>query len=75
MCSHRLLLLALVLSTLSYVSYFERNISVMSLRRLVKAIFLFKSVKSVVLVINCIKRLWLLIIRFFKVRIFKNYIF
>ena len=43
-CAHKLLLLALVLSLLSHVSYFEGDVNVMSFRGLVKAIFLFEGV-------------------------------
>ena len=43
--AYKLLLLALVLSSLSHVSYFERDINVIFLRGLVKAIFLFEGVK------------------------------
>ena len=43
--AHKLLLLALVLSSLSHVSYFKGDINVISLRGLVKAIFLFEGVK------------------------------
>ena len=42
--AHKLLLLALVLSLLSYASYSKGDINVMSLRGLIKAIFLFKGV-------------------------------
>ena len=45
MCAHKLLLLALVLSLSSHASHSEGDVSVMSLRGLVKAIFLFESVK------------------------------
>ena len=45
MCAYKLLLLALVLSTLSHASHFEGDVSVMSFRVLVKAIFLFEGVK------------------------------
>ena len=45
-----------------------------SLGRLIKAIFLFEDLKSVFLVINRIKRLRLLTVRFFKEKIFKNHI-
>ena len=43
-CAYKLLLLALVLSLLSYASHFEGDISVMSFKGLIKAIFLFKGV-------------------------------
>ena len=45
----------------------------MSLGRLIKAIFLFEGVKNMVLVINYIKRLRLLIFRYFRVKIYKNH--
>ena len=45
MCAYKSLILALVLSSLSHVSYSEGNVSVMSLRGLVKAISLFEGVK------------------------------
>ena len=44
-CAHKSLLLALVLSSSSHASYSEGDISVMSLKGLVKAIFLFEGVK------------------------------
>ena len=70
---YRLLLLALILSILSHKSHSKEDISAISLKRLIKVIFLFKGVKSVFLIINCIKYFRLLIIRFFKVKIFKNH--
>ena len=45
MCAYKSLLLALVLSLLSHASYFKRDINVISLRGLIKAISLFKGVK------------------------------
>ena len=45
MCAYKLLLLALVLNLLSHAFYFEGDISVISLRGLIKAIFLFNGVK------------------------------
>ena len=56
MCAYKSLLLALVLNLLSHVSHFKGNINVISLRGLVKAIFLFEGVNGVFLVINRIKR-------------------
>ena len=44
MCAHKLLLLALVLSLFSHASHFKGDISVISLKGLIKAIFLFKGV-------------------------------
>ena len=44
-----------------------------SLKRLIKAIFLLKGIKGVFLAINRIKYLRLLIIRFFKEKISKNH--
>ena len=44
MCAHKLLLLALVLNLSSHASYFKGDVSVISLRGLVKAISLFKGV-------------------------------
>ena len=44
MYAHKLLLLALVLNSLSHASYFKGDISVMSLKGLIKAISLFKGV-------------------------------
>ena len=70
---YRLLFLTLVLSTLSYAFYSKGDISVTSLKGLIKAIFLFKGVKNVFLIINRIKRLRLSIIRFFRVKIFENH--
>ena len=66
-CAHKLLILALVLNLLSYASHSEGDVSVMSLRGLVKAISLFEGVKRrVFLAVNRIKSgLRLLIIRFF----------
>ena len=45
MCTHRSLLLALVLSTSSHASYFKGDVNVTSLRGLVQAISLFKGAK------------------------------
>ena len=45
MCAYKSLLLALVLSLLSYAFYFKGDISVISFRGLIKAISLFKGVK------------------------------
>ena len=45
MCAHKSLLLALVLNSLSYASYFEGDINIIFLRGLIKVIFLFKGVK------------------------------
>ena len=45
MCAHKLLLLALVLSLSSHVSQFKGDISVIFLKGLIKAIFLFKGAK------------------------------
>ena len=45
----------------------------MFLKRLIKAIFLFKGVKNGFLVINCIICFWLLIVKIFKEKIFKNH--
>ena len=45
MCAHKSLLLALVLSSLSYASHFKGDVNVISFRGLIKAIFLFKGVK------------------------------
>ena len=47
MCAYRLLFLALVLSTLSYASYSEGDINMTSLRGLIEAISLVKSVRNV----------------------------
>ena len=71
---HKSLFLALVLNTLFHMSYFKGDLSVISFKRLIKAIFLFKGAKNVFLVINCIKHFRLLIIRIFKVKISKNHI-
>ena len=43
--AHRLLLLALILNSSSHVSHFKRDVNVMFLRGLIKAISLFKGVK------------------------------
>ena len=45
MCAHKSLLLALVLSLLSHASYSEGDVSMISLRGLIKAISLFKGAK------------------------------
>ena len=45
MCAYKSLLLTLVLNSLSHASHSEGDVSVMSLRGLVKAIFLFEGVK------------------------------
>ena len=74
MCHYRLLLLVLVLSALSYAFYFKGDVNVTSFKGLIKAIFLFKGVNNVFLIINCIKCFWLLIVRFFREKISKNYI-
>ena len=55
MYAYKLLLLALVLSTSSHASHFKGDVSVISLRGLIEAIFLFDGVKGVFLVINRIK--------------------
>ena len=44
-CTHRSLLLALVLNTSSHASYSKGDVNVTSLRGLIKAIFLFKGAK------------------------------
>ena len=44
-CVYKLLFLALVLSSLSHASHFKGDINVISLRGLIKAIFLFEGVK------------------------------
>ena len=46
MCAYKSLLLALVLNLLSHASHSKGDISVMSLRGLIKAIFLFEGVKK-----------------------------
>ena len=56
MCAHKSLLLALVLSSLSHMSYFKGDVSVISLRGLVKAIFLFKGVKRCIFGCKSYKR-------------------
>ena len=43
--AYKSLLLALVLNSLSHASYFKGDVSVMSLRGLIEAIFLFKGIK------------------------------
>ena len=45
MCAYKSLLLALVLSLLSHVSYSKGDINVISLKGLIKAIFLFEGAK------------------------------
>ena len=45
MCAHKSLLLALVLSSLSHASYSKGDVSVIFLKGLIKAIFLFEGVK------------------------------
>ena len=45
MYAHRLLLLALVLNSLSHASHFERDVNVIFLKGLIKAISLFKGAK------------------------------
>ena len=66
MCAYRSLLLALVLSSLSHASQFEGDVSVMFLRGLVKAIFLFEGVKKgVFLAVNCIiSGLWFSVVNY-----------
>ena len=44
-CAYKLLLLALVLNSSSHASYSERDVNIISLRGLIKAIFLFKGAK------------------------------
>ena len=44
-CAHKSLLLALVLNSSSYASHSKRDINVISLKGLIKAISLFKGVK------------------------------
>ena len=46
MCAHRSLLLALILSTLSYASHSKGDVNMTSLKGLIKAIFLFKGAKK-----------------------------
>ena len=50
-CAYKSLLLALVLNLLSHVSYFKGDINIISLKGLIKAIFLFKGIKR--RVFNC----------------------
>ena len=45
MCAHKSLLLTLVLSLLSYASHSKGDVNVISLKGLIKAIFLFKGAK------------------------------
>ena len=45
MCAHKLLILALVLNLLSHASYSKGDINMISLKGLIKAIFLFEGVK------------------------------
>ena len=55
--AHKSLLLALILNSSSHASYSEGDVNVISLRGLVKAIFLFEGAKRRVFwtsVINCI---------------------
>ena len=58
-CTHKLLLLALVLSSSSHASHSKGDINVISLKGLIKAIFLFEGAKRRVFGFR------LLIIRFF----------
>ena len=73
MCAHRSLLLALVLNSLSHAFYSKGDINVISLRGLIKAISLFKSVKRRVFGYKSYKKRFtafrLLIIRFFREKI------
>ena len=76
MCAHKLLLLALVLSLLSYAFHFKGDINVIFLKGLIKAIFLFEGVKKACfLVVKSYKKavfgLRLLIVRFFKEKYLK----
>ena len=59
MCAYKSLLLALVLSLLSHASYFKGDVSVISLKGLVKTIFLFKGVKRRVFNYKSYKRRFL----------------
>ena len=59
MCAHKLLLLALVLGLLFHASYSEGDINVISLRGLIKAIFLFKGAKRRVFSCKLYKRRFL----------------
>ena len=45
MCAHKSLLLALVLHLSSHASHFKGDVNMISLRGLIKAIFLFEGVK------------------------------
>ena len=45
MCAYKLLLLALVLNLLSYMSHFKGDVNVISLKGLIKAIFSFEGIK------------------------------
>ena len=49
---YRSLLLALILSFLFYTSYFKGDINAIFLKRLIKAIFLFKGAKNVFLIVS-----------------------
>ena len=55
-CAHKSLLLALVLNLLSHAFYSKGDISVISLKGLIKAIFLFKGAKRRVFSYKLYKR-------------------
>ena len=54
-CAHKSLLLALVLSLSSHASHSKGDVNMISLKGLIKAIFLFKGAKGVFLTVNRIK--------------------
>ena len=56
MCAHKSLLLALVLSSSSHVSYSKGDVNIISLRGLIKAIFLFEGAKRRVFGCNLYKK-------------------
>ena len=76
-CAHKSLLLALILSLLSHASHFKGDINIISLKGLVKAIFLFEGVKRRIfgckIVYKAIYGFRLLIIRFFKEKYLKQH--
>ena len=64
-CAHKSLLLALVLSSSSHASYSKGDVNVISLRGLIKAIFLFEGAKRRVFGFR------LLTVRFFREKYLK----
>ena len=55
-CAYKLLLLTLVLNLLSHAFYFKRDVNIISLKGLIKVIFLFKGIKRYIFGYKLYKR-------------------